>query len=205
MACGTDDLTSMTEKLPQLIMRRPHLRDLPAARVPPGYHVRHFRPGDESGWNELMDRAFERRSGQSDFAREMAADAPYRPERVKLVLDDAGTVVATASCWRSPRFGNDSMMLHWVGTDPSHSGKGLGTAVSVEALQQGLSEERRRAWLLTDDFRVPALKTYLRLAFVPVLTHDSHAGRWRDILDELSWPERFERILTAPLESLPKG
>ena len=60
---------------PQLIMRRPHLRDLPAAGPPrAGTSCATSGPGDEAGWNALMDLAFERRPGQSDFTREMAAD-----------------------------------------------------------------------------------------------------------------------------------
>lgn len=185
---------------PQLIMRRPHLLDLPAPRVPQGYQMRHFREGDEAGWNALMDLAFERPPGRSDFTSQMAGDGPYRPERVRLVLDEAGAIVATASCWLDARFGDDSAMLHFVATDPAVGGRGLGTAVSLEALHLGHAEGRSRAFLLTDDFRVPALKTYLRLAFEPVMTHESHPGRWRVILDRLSWPEPFEAVLAGPLE-----
>ena len=39
---------------PQLIMRRPHLLDLPTPRVPQGYQMRHFREGDEAGWNAFL-------------------------------------------------------------------------------------------------------------------------------------------------------
>ena len=73
--------------------------------------------------------------------------------------------------------------------------------MSLDALHVGLAEGRSRAFLRTDDFRVPALKTYLRLAFEPVISHDSHPGRWRMILDELSWPESFEAVLAGPVES----
>ncbi len=191
----------MPETQPQLLMRRPHLRNLPAPLLPADYQLRYFLPGDEAGWNALMDKAFERRRGQSDYSREMISDEPYRPERVKLVLADSGEIVATASCWRSPRYPADSAVLHWVGADPAHGGRGLGTAVSLEALHQGVAEGCTRAFLLTDDVRTAALKTYLRLAFEPVLTHDSHRQRWQTILDQFSWPEPFTARLAGPLES----
>ena len=194
----------MAERAPQLIMRRPHLLNLPAPRVPQGYEIRHFRKGDEAGWNALMDLAFERTPGRSDFTRDMAADEFYRPERVRLVRDDAGASVATASCWHGGRCGDDSVILHYVAADPALGGRGLGTAVSLDALQVGLAEGRSRAFLLTDDFRVPALKTYLRLAFEPVISHDSHPGRWRMILDELSWSESFEAVLAGPVASFER-
>ncbi len=188
---------------PQLMMRRPHLRDLPETPAPEGYEVRCFRPGDEAGWNALMDRAFERPVGRSDFAREMAADRPYRPERVKLVLH-GDRVVATASCWLDARYGDDAAVLHWVASDDRHGGRGLGTLVSVAALQQGRHEGRALAFLLTDDFRTAALKTYLRLDFEPVVSHRSHRRRWKKILSDLDWPQRFDEVLTGPQERFDK-
>lgn len=182
-------------------MRRPHLRELPAATAPPGYELRHFRPGDEGGWNALMDLAFERQPGQSDFAREMAADEIYRPERVYLIAHEEGGIVATASCWRHPRYGAQTAMLHWVAAHADHGGRGLGTVVSLGALQQAVTEGLQRSMLLTDDRRVGALKTYLRLDFEPVMSHESHRDRWRGILASLAWPRRFEAILAGPLES----
>ena len=193
----------MPDKLPQLVMRRPSLDDVPPVEMPAGYAVRAFRPGDEDGWNAVMDVAFDRRPGQSDFAREMAADPAYRPERVQLIADESGRVVATASCWQQARFGQDSMTLHWVGVHPGHRGRRLGWWVSLAALHHGIGEGFARAWLLTDDFRVAALRTYLRMGFTPVLAHDSHAPRWREILERLAWPERFADLLEGPLERLP--
>ncbi len=187
-------------RVPQLLMRRPHLRDVPAVVLPEGYELRPFRAGDETGWNALMDLAFERRPGQSDFTREMAADDAYRPERVKLILDRTESIVATASCWLLPRFGDEAAMLHWVARHPDHGGRRLGSVVSLAVLHQAIAEGLLRAFLLTDDFRVPALRIYLRMGFDPVITHGSHPGRWRRILEELDWPERFEPILRGPRE-----
>ena len=192
----------MSEQLPQLLMRRPHLRDLPPVQTPAGYAVRHFRRGDERGWNRLMDLAFERGRGRSSFEREMAADTAYRPERVQLVVHEgSGAVVATASAWQDARYGEEAVVLHWVAAHPDHGGRGLGTQVSLAALHRGVAEGRSRSFLLTDDFRTAALKTYLRLGFEPVITHVSHPERWRMILRSLSWPERFDAVLAGPRES----
>lgn len=190
----------MSTNLPQLLMRRPHLRDLPASSLPPGYALRHFRAGDEAGWNGLMDRAFEFPPGHSDFSRDMAADEIFRPERVLLITHGDGRIVATASCWRHRRFGEQTAMLHWVAAHPEHGGRQLGAAVSLGALRQAVTEGAQRAMLLTDDGRVAALRTYLRLDFEPVVGHASHRDRWRRILASLAWPERFEAILSGPLE-----
>lgn len=195
----------MSQPLPQLLMRRPHLRDLPPVQAPPGYRVRHYQLGDASGWNRLMDVAFERSRGRSDFDREMAADPVYRPERVKLILHEAsGAVVATASAWQDARYGDGAVILHWVAAHPDHGGLGLGTQVSLEALHHGRAEGRTRSYLLTDDYRTAALKTYLRLGFEPVVTHVSHPERWRMVLRSLAWPERFDALLAGAQESFPR-
>jgi mycothiol synthase len=163
--------------------------------------VRHFCEGDEVGWNALMDVACQRRPGQSDFAREMAADAAFRPQRVWLVArQDNGALVATASAWVDGRYGDHSGVLHWVASHPDHAGRGLGTAVSLAALHHAAGEGRTAAYLLTDDHRVAALKTYLRLGFTPVVCHQSHPDRWRRLLTDLAWPARFEEILCGPPE-----
>jgi mycothiol synthase len=41
------------------------------------------------------------------------------------------------------------------------------------------------AILDTDDFRLPAIRTYLRLGFTPEISADDHAHRWDRIFAEL--------------------
>lgn len=191
----------MAENLPQLLMRRPELTDLPALAVPEGFVLRHFCDGDQPGWNRVMDLAFDRKPGRTDFEREMVADSVYAPERVKLILTAAGQVVATASAWESAKHGLEHGMLHWVATHPEYAGRRLGYWVSVAALYHSAQEGRRAALLLTDDFRTGALKTYLRLGFHPLCTHQSHPDRWGLILNRLGMPGQYREHLTAPLET----
>ena len=183
-------------------MVRPSFAALPPAEVPEGYSLRHFRPGDEEGWNRLMDAAFERPPGTTDFAESMAADPIYLPQRVKLVVSAEGRIAATASAWTHPPVGSHRGMLHWVGTDPGHAGKKLGTAVSIAAMEHSRDEGCAAMALLTDDFRTAAQKTYLRLGFEPRCTHESHPERWRRILAGFCWQENFEPILQGPLVRL---
>ena len=182
----------MSPGLPQLVMRRPRLDDLPDAVPPPGYAVRCFEEGDQAGWSEAMERAFEWEPGQADFEVMMRSDSAYAPERVKMVVAASGQVAATASCWPAPAHGDHCRTLHWVATHPDHGGRRLGCLVSLAALHHAAAEGCRAMALLTDDYRDGALKTYLRMGFVPVLTHRSHADRWRLILKRLAWPDVLE-------------
>lgn len=183
---------------PQLVMLRPSLSGLPAVVMPEGYRLRHFRPGDEEGWNRLMDAVFERAPGSTDFDQQMRPDDAFQEERVWLV-EKAGEIVATASAWHRPKFGPTRGYLHWVGTHPGHRGMKLGAMVSVAALQKIQEDGRDSAVLETDDFRIPAVMTYLKLEFEPLLVHENQRKRWKDVLDELRYPERFEAQLSGPL------
>ena len=192
----------MAESLPQLLMRRPDLAGLPTLEVPERFSLRSFRDGDQAGWNRVMDLAFERELGRSDYEQEMVADPVYLPERVKLIVADAGNVVATASAWESAKHGLEHGMLHWVAVHPEYAGRKLGFWVSVAALQYSAEEGRRAGLLLTDDFRTGALKTYLRLGFQPLCTHTSHPERWRLILNRLGMIGQYGEALSGPLAVL---
>jgi mycothiol synthase len=157
--------------------------------------LRSFRDGDQAGWNAVLTLSFERQPGEMDFDRMMAADAAFRPERVKLIVDGDDEVAATASCWLDARFGEHTAMLHYVACHPDHSGQQLGTQVSLAVLHHAIAEGRQRTALFTDDYRIAAIKTYLRMDFEPRIGHRSHPKRWRRILEDLDWPQRFESIL----------
>ncbi|RKN60016.1 hypothetical protein D7M11_36015 [Paenibacillus ginsengarvi] len=81
-----------------------------------------------------------------------------------------------------------------VGVLPSYSGKKLGYIVSLAALQQMFREERKSAVLNTDDYRIPAIITYLKLGFVPQIVHKSHVQRWRQIAEMLGNAEIIKQL-----------
>ncbi|MCW8130582.1 MAG: GNAT family N-acetyltransferase [Planctomycetota bacterium] len=182
----------------QLLMLRPTLDGLPPLQWPAGYAVRSFKEGDQAAWNAMMDAAFDRAPGTTDFDQVMKADAAFRPERV-LMVEKNGEAAATASAWHRPAYGTACGYVHWVGTHPAHRGKRLGYWASLAALNVMKSEGRGRAVLHTDDFRLPALRIYLEMGFVPLIDDASQPQRWRAVLEELAWPERFDEQLAAPL------
>ncbi len=180
-------------KLPQLKMKILNLSHLEELQVPAGFQCRHYREGDQEIWNEVIDLSFERKKGQSNFAKEMAGDQHFRPERVWFILADDGRGAATASCWASQDAKQG--VVHMVGAHPSFTGKKLGYLVSLAVLHQAVREGFTSMTLLTDDWRRAAIITYLRLGFQPVVSDESHPERWIKVLEELNWPERFEPIL----------
>ena len=82
--------------------------------------------------------------------------------------------------------------VHMVKAKESERGRGLGHAMARYALR--VFEERglSRVILTTDDYRLPAIKTYLDAGFRPVIYHDPEsdmAARWEAILTGLGYSD----------------
>lgn len=166
----------------QLVMMRVHLEDLPQPDLEPGYQLRHYAPGDEADWNSLVGECF---GGGYDFDTTLGRDTLFLPERV-LFIEYENEIVATASAWRTPPlWGEHTGVVHMVAASPRHAGHRLGYLVSLAVLHQFVSEGLHHAVLRTDDFRLPAIVTYLKLGFKPYLDSPDHAGRWDAIYQNL--------------------
>lgn len=160
----------------QLVMIRDTLNDLPPLLPPEGYLLRTFRPGDETCWETIIDASFETKRS---FQTVMAEDPSFNAERLVFVVC-ADVPVATAAAWYHPLWGGEFGYLFFVAVKPEHRGKSLGYLVSLAALHQFLREDRRQAVLETDDHRIAAIKTYLRLGFTPHVTEETRE-RWKRI------------------------
>ena len=56
------------------------------------------------------------------------------------------------------------------------------------------AEGRTWAVLQTDDFRIPAVKTYLKLGFEPLIVHENQPKRWKDVFSAIGRPELIDKI-----------
>ncbi|HEY5563364.1 MAG TPA: GNAT family N-acetyltransferase [Clostridiaceae bacterium] len=168
-------------KIPSLIMFRDNLENLPEVKVPEGYKVRSFRAGEEKEWEKIIDVAFKQ---VSNFTKEIMSNEIFKTERVCFVCQ-GDTPVSTATAWYDLNWDISVGYLHMVGMLPEYSGKGLGLQASLAALYEMKREGKSSAVLNTDDFRIPAIITYLRLGFMPQFTHVSHIERWRKLLVEV--------------------
>ena len=161
----------------QLVMARLQLEELPEPQLEPGYTLRHYIPGDESAWNRLVSESF---GASSDFESSIMKDPFFQPERV-LLVEYEGKMVATACAWRYPKWGKHTGLIHMVAASAEHRGHQLGYHVSLAALHQFLKEGVHHAVLHTDDSRLAAIVTYLKLGFFPYLSEPDHAERWQKI------------------------
>ncbi|OMC90568.1 GNAT family N-acetyltransferase [Paenibacillus odorifer] len=171
----------MNQPLSKLVMKKDILSDLPAFLCPTGYLIRHFEPDDERNWEELIRHSFTR---EVKFADKISDHVPLYSDRL-LFICRGNQPVATATAWELDSGDPKSWYVHMVGVLPEYSGKGLGYAVSLAILHKIRESGGAAASLETDDFRLPAIRIYLKLGFQPVYLDDSHPGRWDRILQRL--------------------
>ena len=172
-------------RLPQLRMQFRAFAALQPVSLPPGYTLATLVEREVSEWGAVLHATGQ--LGAWDLARaERCLDdpRPVVPEGTYLILH-RDRAVATA-CTVLPTPAEPRAELGWVAVAPAHQGHGLGLPVCRAVLWYA----RSRAWpvaiLNTDDWRLAAIKTYLRLGFEPELTHDSHDARWREIRRRLA-------------------
>lgn len=173
----------------QLRMVWPHSRldQPPSVTVPTGYQLRTYRPGDEPAFFHVMSLAgFE----NWDMTRLLPWLQKVLPEGWFLVEHTASTqLVATAMAVHNPsQYYPFSGELGWVAAHPDHTGLGLGqvvcAAVTVRLLRGGYTN----IYLSTDDERLPAIKTYLKLGYRPLIVTADMTGRWEAVCKKLCWP-----------------
>ncbi len=90
-------------------------------------------------------------------------------------------------------------VIGWVMTHPDFQGRRLGRAVSIAAMHRLYEDGYRTFSLLTDDFRIPALKTYLALGWKPWLYEQDMEERWRNIADSLG--REFDSLGACPAQA----
>jgi mycothiol synthase len=163
-------------------MRRKELYSLPTMELPPNYTLRHFIPGDEAAWERIIEDSFQWKMSFDDSIR---SDKLFKDENVLFICYD-NIPVATATAQYIPEeYGVNTGYVHMVGVHSSQKRKSLGFLVSLAVLHHMFKEGRQDAVLQTDDFRIPAIKTYLNLGFIPEFIHENQEQRWADIYKEL--------------------
>lgn len=166
----------------QLIMYA-DLGDLPELDLPPDISIRAYKDGDEKIWEDIILDSFKQEYKFDEF---MKKDSAYKPERVLFACID-GVPVATASAWYVERYGKDTGYLHMVGALSEYKGKRLGYFICLAAMIKMKQDGFTRTVLQTDDFRLPAIKTYLDLGYeIDLNTHESIPERWAKIKDMMN-------------------
>jgi GNAT superfamily N-acetyltransferase len=163
-----------------IMMLRPTLADLPPANLPAGYAMRPFREGDQATWVRIQ-QASEPFLTISDeiFTQQFGFDLPAMAKRGLFLVAPDGRDVGTVTAWyQRSLHGRKWGRIHWVAIVPEHRGKGLSKPMTAYALHLMRRLGHRRAMLTTQAPRIPAIKTYLDLGFVPDMTMKDAEKAW---------------------------
>ena len=195
MTRGTEAVADSGPVAPShdLFMHRPTLDDLPELPpLPAGYTLRPSRAEDRAGLAVLLRRAFNDETWTAQRVSEVLTDAA--DVETVFVIAHADGLVATASVQIQDQSAATGW-LHWVATDPGHQGTGLGTHVCLAVLRRLRQLDFDEARLNTQDYRLPAIRAYLRLGFVP---------EYRDHDEQRRWSRVFPRLLPTGAPTTPR-
>ena len=166
----------------QLSMIKRNLEELPEIDIPEEYGLRTYRPGDEEAWAEIMSSGIG--EWTPDKCREELISQPqFLPDGL-FFMTCHGHPIGSACAYRNSPEQWEEGYLHMVCVLPEHRGKQLGYLLTLAVLRYFHDHGFKQVVLQTDDFRVPAIKAYLRLGFEPLFTDDTHPDRWKKLLDQ---------------------
>ena len=171
----------------QLKMSRDN-KAIESIEFPDGYYMRSYREGDGTGWckccidgslgvEEISESAFENR---------MLKDKTVNPENIYFLISPSGDIAGTVTY----QYTNDEATgcIHMVGIEKSYQGKRLAVPLNLYAVQKMIDNGKSKIILTTDDWRIPAIKTYLRAGFSPVIELGDTAmeNRWTEVMAQIN-------------------
>ncbi|MBQ8954177.1 MAG: GNAT family N-acetyltransferase [Clostridia bacterium] len=181
----------------QLAMKARLDRSLPEMGPLPPRMSLHAADGHErASWNWIIKAAFN--DERQDYSM-IENDPGCAPDRV-FFLRHARMDVATASALTERGEG----WIHMVGIHPAYAGMGCGRFVVLEAMNCLKRLGFKECKLSTDDFRLPAIRTYLNLGFEPFYDADDTEmkARWEAVFVKLN---EYRKPDHTPIRLWPEG
>lgn len=166
----------------QLRMIRRNLDDLPEIELPSGYEIRTYRPGDEAAWAEIMNSGIGANWTAEGCLEALISKPQFLPEGLFFAIHESKPV-GSACAWRSSPDEWKEGYLHMVCVLPEHRGKNLGYLLTLAVLHYFRDHGFQSCVLDTDDWRIPGIRSYLRLGFEPVYLDESHKERWQKVFE----------------------
>ncbi|MGV8881538.1 MAG: GNAT family N-acetyltransferase [Rhodoglobus sp.] len=167
----------------QLFMTHPDLSaGFPAPTLPVGMTLRAAEASDSAAIAALLAEAFEEEWDDARVGRDLldAADVA-----VTWVIADAQGLLAVASERLMPQTYPGAGYVHYVGVAARARGLGLGAVVTARCMTGFLERGLPTAVLETDDFRTPAVITYLRLGYIPTYRNPAEQKAWSGLFPVL--------------------
>ncbi len=168
---------------------------LPEFTLPAGFRLRTVKKEELTAYSALRLSA-----GFDEWQENTYHDYVARIlQNGLLVIEDTASGRLAASAGAEPA-GREELkqfgVLGWVMSHPDYRGKRLGYMVCAAVMHTLYQNGYRMYYLLTDDQRIPAIKTYLNLGWKPWLYEPDMEERWQKIAGELG--RSFESLEALP-------
>ena len=154
---------------------------------PDGYYMRPYQPSlnDGCAWCEccIDGELSVTEISEEFFEKFMLNDPTVNPANIYFLISPTGEVAGTITYQYTKEEGLGR--IHMVGVQKKYLGKRLSLPMSLYVVQKILDDGKARINLSTDDWRIPAIKTYLRAGFKPIYHHPDMEERWNKIKGEL--------------------
>ena len=148
---------------------------------PDGFYMRSYKKGDELGWcrcmingdlgvNEIKEEV---------FIEKMLQDKTVNPDNIFFLISSTNEIAGSVTY----QYTNDKTIgyIHMVGIDPRYQGKKLALPMHLYVIEKMLEDGVKQMFLMTDDWRLPAIKVYLNAGFKPVYHQPDMEERWNHI------------------------
>jgi len=167
-----------------LQMLLPHLRALPAIKIPPGYYSAALSPGYEMDYVTVMRQSLAADADMAWFHATFSGDPEYNPDNLLLIYDRTAPAAAAAA-WQTRLGSKKTGLVHMVGVARQYQGRGLGRIITLLALRRLEERGFHDAMAAIADFRIPALSLCLSLGFTPLYRNRLDAKRWKRVMQKM--------------------
>ena len=153
--------------------------------LPQGYSISNYKDeSDKLAWVECCKKGLvDDDTTAEDFDRRITVDANIHPQEDVFFLDCNAEHIGTVTAFVNPETKLGDM--HMVGIRPDFRGKGLSKYLCRITLNHLKDRDIRAIYLTTDEWRVAAVKSYLRAGFLPVQYDVGMEERWETMLETL--------------------
>lgn len=155
---------------------------------PEGYIMRPYKQGDGVDWCECCiggSLGIEEAS-EEIFIEKMLKDEMVNPANIFFLVSTHNNEIAgTVTYQYSPK--KDTGTIHMVGIKKKYQGLGLALPMNLYAVSKILEDGKTQVNLTTDDWRLPAIKTYFNAGFKPDYNQQEPdiADRWTQVMEKL--------------------
>nr|MBR4279832.1 bifunctional phosphoribosyl-AMP cyclohydrolase/phosphoribosyl-ATP diphosphatase HisIE [Clostridia bacterium] len=137
-------------------------------KLPEGYTIRTYQPGDETAWADMecaIGEFTDREAALKLFTERYLADASLTDHIFFAVAPD-GKIAGSAIAWEHDPRGMGIRVLHWVVVAQEHQRKGLGKALCQTCLRLFRREDNALpVYLHTQPWSWKAILLYIKLGF----------------------------------------